>query len=86
MNTTRTNYKIYNPIKITHIHRVITNSNDTVHITIQAPTAYPELDKIEPGKYPAVLQIQTRYGYGLEWIKETFNCEPDENTDVRTKR
>lgn len=58
---------------------LLTDGQDLVLLSLKAPTPYPEM------RYPAVAEIKTRYGYGVEWCRLVFNIEPVV-TSVRSDR
>lgn len=47
-----------------------THGQDRINIEFVGPTPYPELDEIEPGKYPPYAEISCRRGYAEQWIEK----------------
>ncbi len=50
---------------------VLTPGTDLVCLTVDLPTAFPEMG------YETVVSINARYNYGAEWCEKVFGIIPD---------
>ena len=46
-------------------------STDTIYITLDAPTTFPEMG------YKPFFKIEARKGYGVQWCMENLGVEPE---------
>lgn len=62
-------------LPIDSIYIIRHEGTDQIHFEVNTfPTPYPELDKSEPGQYPACFVLHCRRGYAEELLKEAgFN-------------
>ena len=57
---------------------------DKVSFTLEgAPTPFPELSQMEPGKYLPVYSIEVRRGYAERWLLDTYGVRADQDPDIK---
>ena len=56
-------------IKITSVSIITSNGTDKVKIHFDGPTPFPELQALQPGEYNPCFSVETRKGYGVQWVK-----------------
>lgn len=59
-------------IKIKHIQVILASGPDTIILTPDLETPFPNM------KDPASLKMDAQKGYGIEWVRKVFGREPDE--------
>lgn len=53
---------------------------DYIYLTPEVETPFPIL------QYEASMKMAAQAGYGVEWVKKTFNRDPDEVLVLRTRK
>lgn len=57
------------PLKVTCITALIhCPGQDEITFNIDAPSAHPNMDALEPGKYPSYVTLKLQKGYAKEWL------------------
>jgi hypothetical protein len=66
--------------KITKVEVLLTEGTDSIKLTLDAPTPFPEM------QYKAFATIETQAGYGVKWCKDVLGVEPDRVINTRSSR
>lgn len=53
------------------------SGTDTIYVEPDADTSFPIMG------FPSYFKMEAQAGYGVEWVKKTFNREPDEIIDMK---
>jgi len=64
--------------KINKITILTGRGQDRISFTLDAPTAHPEMG------YEPEAVIETRAGYGRQWLQEAYGLVPHEIIDMKT--
>lgn len=51
---------------------------DRITVYIAGTSPFPELESQKPGSHPPGLEIQTREGYALTWLKDNLTLDADD--------